>query len=299
MTFYKKTLGDRIFDVVVFTLTILSIAITMYPLIYVISMSISDPVAAARGDVFLFPVGFDLTAIKKILSDPQVLVYYGNTIWYTVVGTLCGVITTCLCAYPLSRKEFRARNLVTKFVMLTMFFNGGIIPTYIVVARFLGLYNNRWVVVLTALTTAWYVMITRSFFSSLPDELVESARLDGASEYRIFGQIMLPLSKPILAVLTLYQAVAHWNSYFTAMLYLPDKSLQPLSLYIRRVVIQNSVSAMMSQALVDESITIEDILSVMQLKYAVIVVSVIPMLIIYPFVSRNLEKGLMIGAVKG
>lgn len=296
---YKKTLGDRIFDAVVLMLLLITLAVTLYPLIYVVSMSISDPIAAARGDVWLLPVGIDLTAIKKILSDPQVLVYYGNTIWYTVVGTFCGVITTCLCAYPLSRKEFRRRNAIAKFVMLTMFFNGGIIPTYIVVARFLKLYDNRWVVVLTTLTTAWYVMITRSFFSSLPDEIIESARIDGASEYRIFGQLVLPLSKPILAVLTLYQAVAHWNSYFTAMLYLPSKELQPLSLYTRRVVIQNSVSAMMSQAVADESITTEDILAVLQLKYAVIVISVLPMLIIYPFISKNLEKGLMVGAVKG
>ena len=294
--FYKKTLGDRIFDFVVYFLIIAIMVVTLYPLIYVFSMSISNPIAAARGDVWLLPVGFDLTAIKKVLSDNQVLKYYGNTIWFTVVGTICGVITTCLAAYPLSRREFRSRNTVMKFVMITMFFNGGIIPTYIVVARFLHLYNNRWAIVICALTTAWYITIARSFFESLPGELIESARIDGASEYRIFGQMVLPLSKPIIAVLTLYQAVGHWNSYFNSMLYLSDKTKQPLALYIRSVIIQNSLHSMMGNS---EALTAEEILAALQLKYAVIIVSVLPMLIIYPFISKNLEKGLMIGAVKG
>ena len=296
MMFYRKTLGDKIFDTVVYTLVAFVMIVTLYPLIYVFSMSISDPIAAARGDVWLLPVGFDLTAVKKVLSDPQVLTYYGNTIWYTVVGTVCGVITTALCAYPLSRKEFIHRGLVSKLVMVTMFFNGGIIPTYIVVSRFLKLYNSRWAIVICALTTAWYVMIAKSFFESLPDEIIESARLDGASEYRIFGQLVLPLSKPILAVLTLYMGVGHWNAYFNSMLYISDKTKQPLALYIRSVIIQNSLSSALGNT---ESLTAEQILAALQLKYAVIIVSVLPMLIIYPFISKNLEKGLMIGAVKG
>ena len=296
MMFYRKTFGDKMFDAVVYTLVVLIIIVTLYPLIYVFSMSISDPIAAARGDVWLLPVGFDLTAVKKVLSDEQVLTYYGNTIWYTVVGTICGVITTALCAYPLSRKEFIHRGLVSKLVMVTMFFNGGIIPTYIVVSRFLHLYNSRWAIVICALTTAWYVMIAKSFFESLPDELIESARLDGASEYRIFGQLVLPLSKPILAVLTLYMGVGHWNAYFNSMLYISDKTKQPLALYIRSVIIQNSLSSALGNT---ESLTAEQILSALQLKYAVIIVSVLPMLLIYPFISKNLEKGLMIGAVKG
>lgn len=294
--FYKKTLGDKIFDAVVYFLVACVMVVTLYPLIYVFSMAISEPTAAAAGKVFLWPVGFNLTAIKKVLADPQVTVYYGNTLWFTVVGTLCGVITTALCAYPLSRKEFEHRSLIMKLVMITMFFNGGIIPTYIVVSRFLNLYNSRWAIVVCALTTAWYVTIARSFFESLPDEIVESARLDGASEYRIFGQLILPLSKPILAVLTLYQAVGHWNSYFNHMLYLSDKAKQPLSLYIRSVIIQNSIHALAQNT---EALTADEILAALQLKYAVIVVSVLPMLLIYPFISKNLEKGLMIGAVKG
>ncbi len=293
---FQKTFGDRVFDFVVYFLVVLIIIITLYPLIYVFSMAISDPIAAARGDVWFLPVGIDLTAVRKVLADPQVLTYYGNTIWFTVVGTICGVITTSLCAYPLSRKEFLHRKLITKIVMVTMFFNGGIIPTYIVVGRFLHLYNSRWAIIVCALTPAWYVMISRSFFESLPDEIVESARIDGASEYRIFGQFVLPLSKPILAVLTLYMGVGHWNAYFNSMLYLSDRTKQPLALYIRSVVIQNTLSSALGNT---EALTAAEILSALQLKYAVIIVSVLPMLVIYPFISKNLEKGLMIGAVKG
>ncbi|MBQ1315896.1 MAG: carbohydrate ABC transporter permease [Firmicutes bacterium] len=293
---FQKTFGDRVFDFVVYFLVVLIIVITLYPLIYVFSMAISDPIAAARGDVWFLPVGINLTAVRKVLADPQVITYYGNTIWFTVVGTICGVITTSLCAYPLSRKEFLHRKLITKIVMVTMFFNGGIIPTYIVVGRFLHLYNSRWAIIVCALTTAWYVMISRSFFESLPDEIIESARIDGASEYRIFGQFVLPLSKPILAVLTLYMGVGHWNAYFNSMLYLSDRTKQPLALYIRSVVIQNTLSSALGNT---EALTAAEILSALQLKYAVIIVSVLPMLVIYPFISKNLEKGLMIGAVKG
>jgi len=294
---YKKSIGEKILDGILALFVIAVLVITLYPLIYVVSMSISDPIAAARGEVWFLPVGFDLSAINKVLSDPKVLMYYGNTLFYTVAGTACGVMVTCLAAYPLSRREFRARKAVTKFFMFTMFFGGGLIPTYIVVARFLHLADTRAVIIILSLTTAWYISITRNYFQSLPAELVECARIDGASETRIFAQLILPLSKPILAVLALYKAVAHWNSYFTAMLYITDKKKQPLALYIRSLIIQNSLSSMNETSV--EAVSVEEMLSVLQLKYAVIVVSVLPMLIIYPFISKNLEKGLMIGAVKG
>ena len=294
---YKKSIGEKILDGILALFVIAVLVITLYPLIYVVSMSISDPIAAARGEVWFLPVGFDLSAINKVLSDPKVLMYYGNTLFYTVAGTACGVMVTCLAAYPLSRREFRARKAVTKFFMFTMFFGGGLIPTYIVVARFLHLADTRAVIIILSLTTAWYISITRNYFQSLPAELVECARIDGASETRIFAQLILPLSKPILAVLALYKAVAHWNSYFNAMLYISDKKKQPLALYIRSLIIQNSLNSMNEGSV--EAVSVEEMLSVLQLKYAVIVVSVLPMLIIYPFISKNLEKGLMIGAVKG
>jgi len=297
MHHYHKTLGDRIFDLIVYLFAVLVIIVTLYPLIYTISMSISDPAMAARGKVWLLPIGFDLTAIKTVLNDNGVLRYYYNTLWYTVVGTVLGVLVTCLGAYPLSRKEFRHRNIFMKMITFTMFFGGGLIPTYIVVSSYLKLYNSRWALILPALTAAWYIIVARSFFESLPDEIIESARIDGASEYRIFAQLVMPLSKPILAVLALYFAVGHWNSYFPALLYLGKKELQPLALYVRSVVIQSSLGDM--NTAVSTLLNPESLLSTLQIKYAVVVVSIVPMLLIYPFLSKNLEKGLMIGAVKG
>ena len=295
---YKKTFGDRVFDVVIALFVAFVIIVTLYPLIYVFSMAVSNPIAAARGEVILFPKGLDFNALWRVLNDPKIFRYYYNTLWYTIVGTATGVIATSLAAYPLSRPEFAARKIITKFVMVTMFFGGGLIPTYIVVAKYLGLYNNRLALILPGLTSAWYIMVARNFFSSLPGEVIESARIDGASEYRIFGQLVLPLSKPVMAVLAMYYAVSHWNGYFSAMLYLAGKQdLQPLALYVRQVVIQNSVSSVGGEESAAETTT-EQLLSALQIKYAVVVVAVVPMLLIYPLLSKNLEKGLMIGAVK-
>ncbi|MCQ2419553.1 MAG: carbohydrate ABC transporter permease [Clostridia bacterium] len=296
MTHCKKTTGDRIFDFFIYLFVAIIIIVTLYPLIYTFSMSISDPTEAARGHVWLLPKGFNLAAVRTVLSDSDLITYYYNTFWFTIVGTVLGIITTSLCAYPLSRPEFGKRSLIMKFVLITMFFSGGLIPTYIVVAKFLGLFNSRWAIILPGLTTAWYVVVARSFFEGLPGEIVESARIDGASEYRIFAQLIMPLSKPVLAVLALYFAVGYWNGYFNAMLYLGKKELQPLAMYVRSVVIQSSVSALADAAVDIDATTL---LSTLQIKYAVIVISVLPMLCVYPFLSKNLEKGLMIGSVKG
>jgi len=294
--YYKKTAGDRVFDVVVAMFVCVVLICTLYPLIYVISISISDPIAAARGEVWLLPKGIDFTAMRRVLNDSQLYVYYYNTLWYTLVGTLTGIIATSLAAYPLSRPEFKARNFFMKIIMFTMFFGGGLIPTYIVVAKYLHLYNSRWALILPGLTSAWYITVARSFFESLPSEIIESARIDGASEYQIFGRLVLPLSKPIIGVLGLYYAVSHWNAYFSAMLYLGKKELQPLAMYVRSVVIQNNIGSVADDVI---EATAADLLSSLQIKYAVVVVAILPMLLIYPFFSKNLEKGLMVGAVKG
>lgn len=298
MVRYEKTIGDRIFDLVIALFVIFVIVITLYPLIYIVSMSISDPVAAARGQVYLLPKGINLSAIKKVLSDASIWRYYYNTIWYTFVGTLMGVAMTTIAAYPLSRKNFKGRGIFMRFILVTMFFGGGLIPTYIVVAKFLRLYNTRWAIVLPGLTSAWYIIITRTYFESLPEQIIECARLDGASEFRVFLKLVLPLAKPILGVLILYYAVGYWNSYFSAMIYLSDKSLQPLALYIKSVVIQNSMEGLAGTA-GTQGISASALLSSLQIKYAVIVISVLPMLLFYPLISKNLEKGIMIGAIKG
>ena len=271
------------------------VIVTLYPLIYVFSMSISDPIHAARGEVYLLPKGFSLVAYQSILSNSKIITYYYNTIWYTVVGTILGIAVTALAAYPLSRPNFRNRKYFMLLVTVAMFFSGGMIPTYTVVARYLDLYNSRWAIILPALTTPWYIIVARSFFSSLPEDVIESARIDGASEYRILLQIVMPLSRPILGVLALYYGVSYWNSYFPSLLYLGEEKLQPLALYVRRMVIQASMENMGAVDGIDTAF----LLSQLQIKYAVIVVAVLPMLLLYPFLSKNLEKGLMVGAVKG
>ena len=289
-----STKGDRVFDVFVYILAAAIVVITLYPLIYVFSMAISDPVRVARKEVWLLPKGFSTLAFQSVLKDSNLYIYYFNTIWYTVVGTILGIITTSLAAYPLSRKKFGPRKFFMMIITFTMFFGGGMIPTYLVVARFLGLYNSRWAIILPGLTSAWYVIVTRTFFQTIPEEMLESARIDGANEYRLFIQFVLPLSAPILAVLGLYFGIGYWNSYFSALLYLGKKELQPLALYIRRVVIQSSLEV---EPVVD--LTYENVMSQLQIKYAVIVVAILPILLLYPFLSTYLEKGMMVGSLKG
>ena len=286
--------GDKVFSAFLGVFTVFLIVVTVYPLIYVFSMAISDPVAVSRKEVWLFPVGFSSYALDTVFEDPNVLTYYGNTIWYTVVGVLLGIITTSLAAYPLSRRTFAARKPIMWLITFTMFFSGGMIPTYLVVARFLGLYNSRWAVILPGLTSAWYVIVARTFFMTIPEEMLESAKIDGAGEFRLFLQFVMPLSAPILAVLALYYGIGHWNAYFNAMLYLGKTELQPLALYVRRVVIQNSLEV---EPVVD--LTYEQVMSTLQIKYAVIVVAVVPILCLYPFLAKYLEKGMLVGSLKG
>ena len=286
--------GDKVFSAFLGVFTVFLIVVTLYPLIYVFSMAISDPVAVSRKEVWLFPVGFSSYALDTVFEDPNVLTYYGNTIWYTVVGVLLGIITTSLAAYPLSRRTFAARKPIMWLITFTMFFSGGMIPTYLVVARFLGLYNSRWAIILPGLTSAWYVIVARTFFMTIPEEMLESAKIDGAGEFRLFLQFVMPLSAPILAVLALYYGIGHWNAYFNAMLYLGKTELQPLALYVRRVVIQNSLEV---EPVVD--LTYEQVMSTLQIKYAVIVVAVVPILCLYPFLAKYLEKGMLVGSLKG
>lgn len=286
--------GDKVFSAFLGVFTVFLIVVTLYPLIYVFSMAISDPVAVSRKEVWLFPVGFSSYALETVFEDPNVLTYYGNTIWYTVVGVLLGIITTSLAAYPLSRRTFAARKPIMWLITFTMFFSGGMIPTYLVVARFLGLYNSRWAIILPGLTSAWYVIVARTFFMTIPEEMLESAKIDGAGEFRLFLQFVMPLSAPILAVLALYYGIGHWSAYFNAMLYLGKTELQPLALYVRRVVIQNSLEV---EPVVD--LTYEQVMSTLQIKYAVIVVAVVPILCLYPFLAKYLEKGMLVGSLKG
>ena len=292
----RMSASDRVMSIIVYIITAIVIIITLYPLIYVVSMSLSDPIRAARGEVMLLPKGFSLLSYQKSLRDTTIFRYYGNTIWYTVVGTLFGLATTLMAAYPLTRRRFIGRKLFTTMLIIIMFFGGGMIPTYIVIVKFLHLYNTRWALILPSLTSAFNIFLTRNFIMSLPEELIESAKIDGASEFKIFGRVVIPLSKPIIAVLSMYIGIGYWNSYFPALLYQGDKSLHPLGMYVRQVVIQTSMN---TTAEISTDMTAANFLSSLQLKYTVIVIAVAPLLLVYPFFSKYLKKGLMIGALKG
>ncbi len=293
----KMTASDRLMDVIVAILCVLIVIITLYPLVYVISMSISSPIRAARGEVVLLPKGFSILSYKKALKDPTILRYYGNTIFYAVVGTLFGIIATMLAAFPLSRDQFVGKKFFTTLLLIIMFFGGGMIPSYIVIVKFLHLYDTRMAMILPSLTSAFNIFLCRNFIKSLPEELIESAKIDGASDFRILLQIIVPLSKSIISVLTVYFFVGYWNSYFPALLYQGDKSLHPLGMYIRQVVIQNSMNS--TAEMIGQEISAEEFLSNLQMKYTIIVIAVAPLLILYPFFGKYMKQGLMVGAVKG
>ena len=293
----KETTSDYIMDAIVLFITAVVIIVTVYPLIYVVSMSISDPFAVARGEVILLPKGFSLLSYKKALADDAIWQSYGNTLWYTVVGTVCGIAATMLAAYPLSRKRFVGRKFFNTILLIQMFFGGGMIPTYIVVVKFLHLYNSRWAMILPSLTSAFNIFVARNFILSLPEELLDCAKIDGASEFRIFTNIIIPLSKSVMSVLTVYFAIGYWNSYFPSVLYHGDSSLHPLGMYVRKLVIQNSIlnNEDVTGGLIDPN----SILSNLQLKYTVICVAVLPLILLYPFFSKYMKKGLMVGSLKG
>lgn len=289
-------LSDRIMRDIVYVLMFLLILIILYPLIYVVSSSFSSGEAVSTGKVLLWPVEFSLQGYKAVFAYKQVWVGYRNTIFYTVAGTLLNLTLTIMAAYPLSRKNFQFRNFYMTLFLITMFFSGGIIPNYILMTK-LHLTNTRWSLILSGSISVYNMIIMRTYFqNSIPNELLEAAKIDGITDIGYLLKVVLPLSKSILAVITLYYAVAHWNSYFNAMLYLRDESLYPLQLVLRSIL--NSGKVDLSQ------ITDVDIIKQMRglsdlMKYSLIIISSAPIIIAYPFVQKFFEKGVMIGSVKG
>jgi putative aldouronate transport system permease protein len=289
-----KSKGERIEDIILHIIMIFVAVITLYPILFVFSSSISDPVSVMKEEVWLFPKGFSLRSYKEIFATSSVWRSYYNTLWYTIVGTSINVFMTVIAAYPLSRKTFFARNHLMFFISFTMFFSGGLIPAFILVNR-LGLYNTRWAMILPGAVSAWNIIVARTFYQGIPDSLEESAKLDGANDFEILLKIMIPLSAPIVAVLTLFYAVGHWNAFFNALLYLPNPKLQPLQIYLMKILVQLSSELADAAAGVDAASSLPP----MQLRYALIIVTVLPILCIYPFVQKYFVKGIMIGAIKG
>ena len=260
---------------------------------YVVSASFSDPNALLNGEVVLLPKGFNFNAYKYIFQNDQILVGYGNTIFYSVVGTLYNMVLTICAAYPLSRSDLKGRNLLTVMITFTMFFGGGMIPTYLNLNS-LHMLNTRWVMFVPAAISATNFIIMRNYFThSVPGELIESAHIEGASQLQILSKIVLPLSKPILGVLTIYYMAGHWNAYFSAIIYLSDENLMPLQVFLRRVLIIGGMEGMSSGSTMTDNVIYES------LKYAIIVVSTLPMLIGYLLVQKSFKKGIMMGSLKG
>lgn len=302
---HRRTMSrdDRVFDFFLYAIILLLTLVCVYPLYFTIIASISDPHAVYTGKVGLLPVGFSLEAYTTMLQNDAIWRGYGNTIFYTVGGTLLNLFLTIPCAYALSRKQMYGRTVITWIFLFTMYFGGGMIPTYILFKN-LELINTPWIMILVGGVSIYNVVVTRVFFqNSIPESLYEAARIDGANELKIFWRLVLPLSGPIFAVMALFYAVSHWNSYFDAMIYLTKTKYQPLSLVLRRILILNETAyeqAMLSDSSAEAmALAAKQAYTAATMKYSLVFVASFPMLVAYPFVQKFFVKGVMIGSLKG
>ena len=286
---------DKIYYFVVYALIIVMTLAVLYPLVYVVSASFSSGRAVSSGKVVFFPVEPSIYGYQRVLEYTSIWIGYRNTIFYTVVGTIINIVVTLMCAYALSRKGLRGRGFFTFMFTFTMIFSGGMIPSYILM-RNLKILNTVWAMLLPGALSVYNMVVTHTFLqSNIPDDLLEAAKIDGCSDIQFFFKIVLPLSKAIIAVISLYYAVGHWNSYFNAFLYLKDRDLYPLQIFLRQILVQGNLSAdMLDPEAMAQMQTLQQIL-----KYTVIVISTAPMLCLYPFVQKYFQQGMMIGAVKG
>ena len=289
----KYKAGYYVFDIINYFILFLVGFITLYPMWYILIISLSSDYYISRGAVSIWPRGLTFGAYELVFKHQDIWRSYLNTIIYTSVGTLFNMVFTSLCAYPLSRPDFYGRRFFNFFVVLTMFINGGMIPLYLVIYS-LKMLNTIWAIVLPTAISTYNMIIMRTFFSGIPISLTESAYLDGANDVQILSKIILPLSKPIIATLTLFYAVTHWNSFMPAVLYMNSKSKYPVQLILRDIVVKGEIDIQMSFNLIGSNE-----LSAMNFKYAVIIFTIIPILCVYPFVQKHFVKGAMIGAIKG
>ena len=299
----KETFGDRLFNFTNVVLLSLVLLLVAYPLYFIIIASFSNPDLVNTGKVLFLPRDISWEGYKMVYHFGDLWLGYRNTIFYAIFGTLINLAVTLPAAYSLSRKDFRWKSFFVAFFMVPMFFGGGLIPTYLLMTRTLGLNDTVWAILIPGATGMMQMVIARTFFqSTVPDELRESAEIDGASNFRVFFTIVLPLSTAIIAVQGLQAAVGHWNAYFNAFLYLSDlgaRRLQPLSIVLRRILVIAQASAVADEFMQDQTSYVERLRRVEQIKYAMIIVSVIPILVAYPFIQRYFVKGVMIGAIKG
>ncbi|MBM7567267.1 carbohydrate ABC transporter permease [Paenibacillus sacheonensis] len=292
----RESFGDKIFLTLVYVFLAAVLLVVIYPLLYILSSSFSSPQAVISGKVWLLPVDFSLAGYRAIFSNPQIMTGYGNSLFYTVFGVLINVSLTVMMAYPLSRSTFYGRGVLMGLLVVTMMFSGGLIPYYLTVKN-LHLLDTRWAMLLPSAMAVWQVIIARTFFqSSIPKELGEAAELDGCSDLGFLWRVVLPLSKPILAVLVLMYAVSQWNAYFEALIFLKSQNLFPLQIILRNILILNSIdSSMMVDA--NKMAAMQGLRDL--LKFSLIVVATVPVLAIYPFVQKYFVQGIMIGSLKG
>ena len=290
----NESRGDRAFGIGVYVIATIILLIVAYPLIYVVSASFTEPIDILTGKLILFPKSVQFRAYKAVFASKDVLLGYRNTLIYAVIGTCINIVMTTSGAYCLSRRDMFGRTAITFMISFTMFFSGGMIPTYLVVNG-LGIIDTIWAIVLPGAISTYNMIVMRTFFMGIPESLHEAACLDGASELQILVKVVLPLSKAILATMLLFYGVGHWNAYMNALLYLNKKSMFPLQSILRNMVVDGQLSEAQTQVGGGSSFQVVET----TMKYAVIVVSTLPIVMIYPFVQKYFVKGVMIGSVKG
>ncbi len=289
--------SERSSDVILVALCVVILFIVAYPLYYVLIASVSDPYDVYAGKTFLLPSQFTLEGYKSVFADPNIIVGLINSFKYTIIGTVFSVVVLYLSAYPLSVKDLPGRKFISIFFIITMYFGGGMVPTYLVVKN-TGLINSMWALFLPGGVAVGNMIIVRNFFeNSIPKAMIEAANIDGASKWTTFIKIVVPLSRSIMAVMVVFSMVAYWNDWFTAMIYLPSPKNAPLPLVLRNILIKSSASASQASTISGGFAELNKMTEM--IKFSSIIIAALPMLIIYPFVQKYFEKGFMAGAVKG
>ncbi|RAV11256.1 carbohydrate ABC transporter permease [Paenibacillus contaminans] len=292
---HVRTRADLLFDICNYGLISILVILVLYPLYFVVTASITDPNLIYSGKLLFFPEQVTWEGYKRLFAEPSIWLGFRNSLWYTVTGTAINIVLTITAGYTLSRSDLVGRNFFMFLLVFTMFFGGGLIPTYLLV-KDLGMLNTTWAMILPNAVSVFNVIIVRTFFqSNVPGELLESAQMDGCSNWKFFYKIAVPLALPIVAVMVLFYAVGHWNSYFQALIYLKSNSLQPLQTILRNILIMNEGSDL--QDMLDGSQEQQKKMELM--KYGIIIVSSLPMLILYPFLQRFFVKGALVGSLKG
>ncbi len=292
-----RGLSDKTSDIILVTICLVIVLLVAYPLYYVLVASVSNPYDVYAGKTFLFPSGFTLDGYKAVFADDSIVTGYLNSIKYTVVGTAFSVVMVYLTAYPLSVKDLPGRKFISIFFIITMYFGGGLIPTYLVVKE-TGLMDSMWALIIPGGVAVGNMIIVRNFFEhSIPKEMIESAEIDGASKWTTFLKIVIPLSRSIMAVMIVFSMVAYWNDWFTALIYLPGQENAPLPLVLRNILIKSSASASQASTISGGYAELNKLTEM--IKFSSMIVAAVPMLVIYPFVQKYFEQGFMAGAVKG